>query len=115
MPYEQRTSNVNVAPNHEHLVEAVSREFTDRTAPTLSETAMGREYRRPHIIEGVIRNTDRLEVYVVWEGWAGVREEHRTAAILDAYKRAPDPGKVKRVVIALGVTPDEARNLGVIG
>lgn len=114
MPYEQRSSPANVATNHDVLVRAISEEFRNPQGPGLSQLAMEPRFARPHIIEGTIRNTDRLEVFVVWSGWSGVPEEHRTAAILDAYKRAPGPSKAQRVVIALGVTPDEARELGII-
>jgi len=112
MPYEQRTSPPSVAPNHDDLVGAITTEFTSPPKSNIQKRAA--QFCIPHIIEAVIRNTDRLEVYVVWDKWSGIPEEHRTNAILDAYKKAPDPGKVNRVVIALGVTPDEARNLGII-
>lgn len=112
MPYEQRTSPPSVAPNHAKFVAAIAKEFS--TPPLSPIQIRAAQFCLPHIIEGVIRNTDRLEVYVVWDDWAGVSEEHRTSAILEAYRQAADPTKVNRIVIALGLTPDEAMNLGVI-
>ena len=113
MPYEQRTGAASRAPNHDALVSQLVAEFLPSLASGLTEAALGLKYKRPNIIEGQIRNTDRLEVYVVWEGWVGVSEEHRTNAILDAYREG-QPKKIDRIVIALGVTPEEAKNLGII-
>ncbi len=111
MPYVKKTTRANVAPNHEDLVEAIKNEFSPKTlAQEAFEMSLPR-YETPCIIEGTLRHSDKLEVYVVWDGWKDIREDHRTTAILDAYEREfPE----KRVVIALGVTPEEGKELGVI-
>ena len=113
MPYVKKSSQASIASNHDSLVGAIVRELSAPQVQTLSQAAVGLDpYRLPCIIEGTIRNSDRLEVYVIWTDWSGVREEHRTAAILDAYERTK-PDQARKVVIALGVTPDEAKELGV--
>jgi hypothetical protein len=89
------------------------REFGEET---LAQAAMKKDDAPiPVIIEEQLPRSNRLRVYVKWARWSGIREDHRTAAILDAYERNLGPEYAKRIVIALGLTPDEANELGVQG
>jgi hypothetical protein len=114
VPYIQKSRQANVSVNHAGLVHAIAAELKNPEPVTLAKEVLGLRYEKPYIIEGTFRHSDRLEVWVVWTRWAGVREEHRTAAILDAYEEAFGQGKSKQVVVAIGVTPEEAKNLGII-
>jgi hypothetical protein len=114
VPYIQKSRRADVSVDHGQFVKEILAELSDPQPESLTEAVAGTEYQRPHIIEGTLRHSDRLELWVVWTRWSGVREEHRTAAILDAYEKSFGVEKAQRVVIALGVTPEEARELGVI-
>ena len=66
----------------------------------------------PNIYEDEQRYTDSLHVTVVWNKWSEVPMEDRAAIILDAYHDAGMDDVMRRITIALGVTPDEAKKLG---
>jgi hypothetical protein len=85
------------------LTEAVLREWKKKD-----------EEKLPIVIEEPLRNTDALQVYVVWSEWLDVDEEHRTAAILDAYEKNFGATKARQIIVALGVLPQEAKELGII-
>ena len=53
-----------------------------------------------------------LHVSVIWEQWKAVPREERGAVILDAYHRAGKEDVARRVTLALGLTADEAKSLG---
>jgi hypothetical protein len=55
---------------------------------------------------------DSLHVTVIWDKWSDVREEERGAIILDAYEQAKKDD-VPRITMVLGLTPDEAKRLGI--
>ena len=65
----------------------------------------------PTIYEQEQKFTDSLEVSVVWSKWSDVPVEDRGAIILDAYHEAGLDDEMRRITIALGLTPEEARKL----
>ena len=109
MPYVKRERQRELSPDHERLVSALIREMRPKTL--VEDVFADRD--APKIIEEKMRHSDRLQVFVIWNQWLGVREDHRTAAILSAYERELGQEYARRVVIALGVTPDEATELGI--
>jgi len=113
MPYIRKSRQANVSAIHADLVKEIKAELEKE--PTLDKAVLERQqpFETPHVIEGTLRNSDRLELWVIWKKWAGIREEHRSAAIRDAYEQAFGD-RAKRVIVAIGVTPDEAEELGVI-
>jgi hypothetical protein len=111
MPYETRPPRRDVDPNHEQLVRALVQEFKEKSLSVAAMTAS--DEKAPVIIEEQMANSDRLRVYVKWAQWSGIREDHRTAAIFDAYERNFGREYARRIVIALGVTPEEAKDLGI--
>ena len=108
MAYVKRQRQRNQDPNHEYLVGCLVKEFSKK----MSQLALATE-SDPVIIEEQMRNSDRLQVYVIWAAWSDVQEEHRSAAILDAYERHFRQVYASRIVIALGLTPPEAKKLGI--
>lgn len=52
-----------------------------------------------------------LHVKVLWSLWDGVPLEERGAIILDAYEEAGMADERRRIVVAMGLTPDEAQRL----
>jgi hypothetical protein len=109
MSYVKRPLRRDLAPDHESLVRELIQELKPQT---LAQAAM-KDKNAPVIIEEQMRNSDRLQVYVKWEKWAGVREDHRGAAILDAFEKALGQEYARRIIIAMGVTPEEAEDLGI--
>lgn len=69
--------------------------------------------RQPLIIEQDLPQTQTLHVAVVWEKWRLVEAGERSAMVLHAYERAA-PGRVDAITIAMGVTTDEAIDLGLL-
>lgn len=90
-------------PNHAELVSLLVKEITG-----------GATNQGPTIIQEEVQGSDRLHVYVIWDEWGSVRDEHRASAILDAYKEAFDEETMQRVSIALGLTQEEADAMGII-
>lgn len=109
MPYIQRKLDRDLDPKHFELVETLRRELQP---PTLGSNLIN-VLSAPVIIEEQMRNSNYLQVFVKWDRWLGVRENHRTAAILDAYEKALGTGYAARIVMALGLTSAEAAELGV--
>jgi len=66
----------------------------------------------PTIYEDEQRFTDSLHVTVVWNAWTSVPIDDRGAIILDAYHEAGFEDEMRRITVALGVTPKEAEKLG---
>jgi len=104
MSYIKRSPRRELDPSHDELVKSL-----------VDEIAAGPTGTGPRIIEEAVHGSDRLHVYVDWDDWKNVKEEHRSAAILDAYRQAPGLGDdaVRRVTIAMGLTSEESKALGI--
>lgn len=82
-------------------------------ASELSTTPPPPNQDSPDIREEEIRHSPRMIVTVVWNKWRGVDETFRAPIILDAYERARGVDEAMRIAAALGVTPEEAKSLGI--
>ncbi|MEI6235028.1 MAG: hypothetical protein WCT04_18380 [Planctomycetota bacterium] len=51
--------------------------------------------------------------YVVWDRFAGYNEVIRTDVVYRAVKKALGPKEALKVVTAMGLTPEEAVNMGI--
>ena len=92
------------AHNHPELVEELAKEMEEKgVSPTPAV---------PTVYEVEQKYTNTLHVTVVWSKWEQVPVEERGAIILDAYEKAGLKEDMRRIAIALGVTPDEAKKLG---
>lgn len=58
---------------------------------------------------------NKLHVKVIWSNWTGVPVEERGAVILDAYQKAGLNDELRRITVALGLTPEEAERMGFSG
>ncbi|MBC7805941.1 MAG: hypothetical protein H7145_07300 [Akkermansiaceae bacterium] len=81
------------------------------TAPTLSDG------NAPILIEDLqpIRfGTARqpLHLYVIWNEWVDLPQQERSEVIMDAYEATHDSADVVRVTLAMGLTENEARKMG---
>lgn len=110
MPRIIKSPKLDVDANHEELVNGILNEFHAETPGKFLTDWRGID--TPVILEQQMVRSERLRVYVVWERWRGVREDHRTNAIIGAYERKLGPAYAGRIVIALGLTVDEAYELG---
>lgn len=66
----------------------------------------------PIIREEQARFSERFQVFVIWDAWRGVQEEIRGQVIADAYEQAFGKRKAAKLSLTVGVTPAEARELG---
>lgn len=67
----------------------------------------------PVVVEEQVPHSDVLHVYVRWERWREIEDDsERSAIILDAYEAARGKDVVDRIGVAMGVTRDEARRMG---
>jgi len=66
----------------------------------------------PRIVEEDVRLSDNFRVYVSWDEWASVPETERSEIILEAYKQARGVSEMLRISVAMGLTPLEAKQLG---
>lgn len=67
----------------------------------------------PDISIEQIRHSNSLHVTVVWDRWNGIDAEERGRIILDAVAQGLGEAEMLRVTMALGVTKEEARRLGI--
>jgi hypothetical protein len=77
------------------------------------ELKAGRDYGQPTIYEQEYR-TGKLNVTVVWDEWASMPLEDRTAVILKAYELAEGADFHDRVALASGLTVPEAQAAGLL-
>jgi hypothetical protein len=94
------------APQHEELVAELARHL---------EPAPGQELPpQPEIYEEDVPEATRplLRVTVIWGAWENFSEVERCRIILEAYDRARGREGMLRVSVAVGLTPHEARDLG---
>ena len=57
---------------------------------------------------------DLLHFYVIWAEWSQMPQRDRSEVILRAYEDSHPNGNGKRVSIAMGLTAEEARHMGII-
>jgi hypothetical protein len=58
------------------------------------------------------RDGKPVHVYVVWNKWSHVDRVQRSEIIMDAAERRLPQPEVLNITIAMGLTPDEARAMG---
>lgn len=92
-------------PRHSHpeLVNELTEEMHKTGVSQTPDTPMVYEEPQPY--------GKNLHVKVIWNRWAGVPVEERGAIILDAYDKAGLQDEMRRITIALGLTPEEAEKL----
>jgi hypothetical protein len=77
------------------------------------ELKSGHDYGQPTIYELEYR-TRKLRVNVIWDEWAGVPLEDRSATILRAYEQAEGAEYRDRIALASGLTVPEAHAAGML-
>jgi hypothetical protein len=90
-----------VRPHHDELVQELARHLAG--GPDLPPF--------PEIYEEPL-GANTLAVTVLWPEWVGMPDEERTEIILEGYQREKGPPFVLKIGVAVGLTPLEARHLG---
>jgi len=49
---------------------------------------------------------------VIWSKWAGLEQTVRSRIILDAYIEWKNEAEAQNVTVSMGLTPEEAKNMG---
>jgi hypothetical protein len=63
------------------------------------------------VIEG--GKSSGVKLLVIWSRWEGIDQTVRSRLILDAYEKARGEPAALRVVVSMGLTPEESRRLGI--
>ncbi|HTW93884.1 MAG TPA: hypothetical protein VMD30_03755 [Tepidisphaeraceae bacterium] len=67
----------------------------------------------PKIFIERTRDGKLAHVYVIWSKWDGREWGERSEIVMDAAQKALPEQEVLNITIAMGVTPDEARRMGI--
>jgi hypothetical protein len=78
-----------------------------------AELKSGRDYGQPTIYEQEY-STGKLRVTVIWDEWARIPPEERSAIILRAYELAEGAEYRDRIALASGLTVPEAQAAGML-
>jgi hypothetical protein len=93
---------INVQPKEwEDLVERLRQEIT------------GERKDGPRIYVEPVRGTAKRRVTVVWEKWVDVPIEDRGRVIVEAFERAQGAETALAISLALGLTPEDAKKMGI--
>lgn len=71
----------------------------------------GTEYRQPLI--SIDRPGERTHLLVIWDDWHTLSQQERSSLIMDAYQGAYGESEAREVSVAMGLTQDEATQLGI--
>lgn len=98
-------TNTRVADQHQDLLNRLLAEWQH---PQPSENA------EPVIIEERPGNHDRVNhLYVVWGDWGDLSPLERSRLILQAFEQYRGRDLAASVTLAMGLTPGEARQMGI--
>lgn len=75
------------------------------------QRAQDAEEPRPTIVEETDDSGNVVHVYVVWDAWANLEQEQRSAIITDAFWEAFGE-KGLALTVAMGLLPEEAEKMG---
>lgn len=103
MPVIKKRLGSKDHPAHDRLVSELMRHLNEE--PGLPDF--------PKIFEEDVRLSDNIRVVVAWNDWSSVPETERAEIILEAYKGAKGIPAMLRISSAMGLTPLEAKQLGI--
>ncbi|HEY3245908.1 MAG TPA: hypothetical protein VGM03_21410 [Phycisphaerae bacterium] len=86
-------------------------DLVDELAREMHTTGTSASPDIPTIYEEPQPYGNNLHVKVIWSRWAGIPVEQRGAIILDAYEKAGLKNELRRITVALGLTPEEDQGL----
>ena len=97
-PFSQRRTGAYAS-----LVDELYDEW-QRPNPTANE---------PVILEDRDRSNKLVHVYVIWSKWAHLDGIERSEIIMDAAEKKLSQSDLLEITIAMGLTPDEAKRMGI--
>ncbi len=59
------------------------------------------------------RNGGGVHIFVIWSKWSGLEQTIRSRIILDAYEAWKGEQETLRVTVSMGLTPEEAKAMGI--
>ena len=86
------------------LLQSLTEEFRRYDEPD-------QQYHQPLI--SVDQPGNRTHLLVIWDVWSSISQLERSALIMDAYKAAYGETAALNVSVAMGLTQDEAAQLGI--
>jgi hypothetical protein len=94
-------------PKYASLKEALLNEWLDPK----------QDSKEPIIIEDTQKNRGSRHLFVIWEAWKDLNQEHRSEMIMDVYenllKKQNREKDIFDVTVAMGLTAEEAQRLGI--
>lgn len=90
-----------------------AREHEDLVELLADEIARGQN-AQPACIEEEYAVTHSRHIYVVWDRWSNLPDDERTDVIVRAYAKAEGEEVAENIAVAIGVTGDEAVNMGLL-
>jgi hypothetical protein len=93
--------------------DTLRRELTAELRGSGSSANGSAAVREPLVLENWIESEQALNVTVIWGRWNLVNAGNRTQLIVDAYKAAK-PRDADQLNVVMGVTVDEAVQLGIL-
>ena len=90
------------AAQHDSLVERL-----------VEELARDARTGQPFVYINNVGQTGSFHVTVVWDAWQDLSAQQRSSIIMDALEQH-DPAKRGHITIAMGLTGEEARRLGIL-
>lgn len=88
--------------------------FPDLLAELVGELKSAREAGQPMIEEQYFSKTNAVRVTVIWDKWAPLADEDRSATILQAYEEVEGKEFADRIALAIGLTVPEAYEAGLL-
>ena len=67
----------------------------------------------PVIIEDFVTEQHAYHIYVIWGEWDGLGQRERSDIIINAYGVTHKPEELLQVTVAMGLTPEEAKHMGI--
>lgn len=107
-----------------HLIKDVAPEVADLTNILTAEWRAGKSgtpYPRgvsaPVLIEDEQplrfgRGSSPVRLYVIWDAWGDLTQQQRSEIVMNAYEATHDVPDILRITLAMGLTPSEARRMG---
>lgn len=68
---------------------------------------------RPDIREEVDQQGRPVHLYVIWSEWADIDHQRRSEVIMDAFIAVHGAAAVSNISVAMGITPEEAKRMGI--
>ncbi len=72
------------------------------------------ESTEPILIEQPSGAEGYIRLYVLWAKWQSIPQQQRSRIIMESYKKTHSLDDLLNVTIAMGLTPDEAREMGLV-